>query len=310
MSLTPLLEAHHKLAYSNNVKMVAQQMMNPLRAAVTEVPCDGEAKSAADLIGKVEARESPSRSRTNIENVPELSRRWFVRPLEIDSGQYYDKEDVFDRVYDDKSKFITTHTKAVQRGIGDKILGVRYVSKGNFELRDGGILGAAVDGKKPGSGKIVLPSACYTASGSAGLTLGKLKGAKERLNGDDFGLEDDDEMYCAISPKQVTDLLNLADGDGTSLNAFAQEQLRSGKPTPLLNLTWIVTNRLPVDANGDRMCPIWTKANIGLGLWQDVEGQIWNDTHAKNTPYAHVGAYVDAVRLEDLGVQVLLCAES
>lgn len=308
MSLTPLLQAHHKLAYSNNVQMVAQQMQNPFRSAVTEMGCEGEAMSAADLIGKVEASEAPSRNRTNRENVPELSRRWFVRPLEIESGQYYDKEDVLDKVYDDKAKFIQAHTKAVMRGIGDKILGVRYVSKGVFELRDGGILGAAVDGKRPGSAKIALPSSCYIPANATGMTLGKLKDAKQGLNEDDFGLEDDDEMYCAISPAEVTDLLNIADGDGNSLNAFAQEQLRNGIPTPLMGLTWIVTNRLPKDASGARMCPIWTKANIGLGIWQDIQGEIWNDSHAKNTPYAHVGAFVDAVRLEDLGVRVILCA--
>ena len=211
---------------------------------------------------------------------------------------------------DPTSVYVQSHTLAVERAWGDKILGVKYVSKGVFELRDGGILGAAVDGKSPGAGKIALPASCYEAAGGVGLSLGKLKNSKERLNSDDFGLEDDDETFCAISPKQVTDLLDIADGDGTSLNAFQQLQLQSGKPTSLLGLTWIVTNRLPLDGNGDRMCPIWTKANILAGIWQDTLGRMWNDTSAKNTPYAHVGAYVDVVRAEDLGVHVIPCVES
>lgn len=309
MSLQFRSEPHQQQTYADNVKMVAQQKVNKLRATVNELPASGEAMSAADLVGSVEAQESTGVERRNIENPPKLSRRWLIFPNELESGQYIDKEEKLQKAMDPTSVYVQTHTVAVERGLGDKILGVRYVSKGVFELRDGGIMGAAVEGKSPGSGKVSLPAKCYTAAGGVGLTLAKIKTTKERLNGDDFGLEDDDETFWAISPKQVTDLLDIADGDGTSLNAFQQLQLQTGKPTTLLGYTWLVTNRLPVDGNGDRMSPVWTKNNILGGIWQNTLGRMWNDTSMKNTPYAHVGAYADYVRAEDDGVQIVACVE-
>ena len=310
MSLTVRSEPHQQQTYADNVKMVAQQKRNKLRETITVAEASGEAQSVADLVGSVEAQENTSRQRRNIENPPSLSRRWVVFPDELESGQYLDKEEKLQKAMDPTSVYVRTHTVAVERGIGDKILGVKYVSKGNFELRDGGVLGAAVDGKSPGSAKIALPGKCYTQAAGSGLILDKLMAGKERLNGDDFGLEDDDEMHCAIGVKQVTNLLNMARGNDENLNLLEQMALKTGTPTTLLGITWHVTNRLPLDTNGDRMCPLWTKNNIVMGVWQDTVGEMWNDTSAKNTPYAHVGAFVDVVRAEDDGVHVFLCDES
>lgn len=310
MGLEVRAEAHHILTYRNNVQMVAQQKKNRFRGTVIEAPCTGEAVDAADLVGSVEAQEAQGRGRTNIENPPMNSRRWLVFPNEIESGQYIDKVEKLKRAMDPTSIYVRSHVAAVHRTIGDRILGVRMKSKGVFELREGGILGAAVDGKTPGAANKSLPAGNYIAAGATGLTLPKLIKSKEELALRDFGLEDDDEMFCAIGPKQVSDLLSIADGDGNSLNAFQQLQLREGKPTPLMGLTWIVTNRLPKNSAGERMCPVWSKNNIILGIWQDVQGDMWPDSHAKNTPYAHVGAFVDCVRAQDEGVEVILCAET
>lgn len=311
MSIAVQSEAHHQLMYANNVQMVAQQTRRTLREAVTEVPCAGEAHSVADLVGAVDAIEGGTgRDRRNPENVPKNSRRWVVYPTETESGQYIDKAEKLQRAMDPTSVYVRTHTVAVQRGLGDKILGVEKQPNGTFKVRPGGILGAASDGKSPGASKVALPAGNFVAASGAGLTLAKLKTSKEKLALREFGLEDDDdEMYCAISPKQVTDLLDIADGDGSSLNAFQQIQLMNGKPTPLLGYKWIVTNRLPINADGARMCPVWSKRNIVAGIWQDVEGRMWNDTSAKNTPYAHVGAFIDCVRVEDGGVEVIECVE-
>jgi hypothetical protein len=49
---------------------------------------------------------------------------------------------------------------------------------------------------------------------------------------------------------------------------------------------------------------------VKLGIWQDVKPDMWNDTHARNTPYIHVDAYMDATRVEDKGVHVIECTES
>lgn len=308
MSFSQRVEAHHKLAYSNNVMLVTQQMGPRFRSTVTEVPCTGEAKDAAELVGKLEAIEGDgARSRSNIENVPDSKRRWLIRPNVIESGQYIDKEDTFDSINYPTSKIVQAHTIAVSRTIDDKILGVRRNPDGSFGLRDCGILGGAVEGKRPGAVRVQLDSQYVTPHNSQGLTIDKLIAAIEKL-----GLDDNDmsmPLTCAITPKQHTDLLKIVSQTQENLNAFQQEELKRGRVTYFMNTTFIQTNRLPKTGT-TRSCPIWTKGNIALGIWQDIQGDMWNDPHAKNLPYAYVDAWVDCVRVQDNGVHVIECTES
>jgi hypothetical protein len=299
------IEQHHVLAYSNAVKMVAQQMKNPLMGSVTSVSATGEAQSASDLIGSVEYQYGEARSRTNVENPVTGTRRWLVRPDEIKSGQYIDDEDKLDTAGDPTSKFVQAHTTAVLRGCMDRIMGTRKVD-GVYRVVDGGIMGSATEGKRPGA-LTALPGAQVIPKGATGMTIDKMRLARLTMNQKDFGLEDDDPLYCAISPLQADDLLGIAAASGVYLNAFNIEQLRSGKPTGLLGFSWIVTNRVPKDNANNWMCPVWTKANIVEGVWQEIDGQIWNDSHADNKPYCRVRTRRDVVRLEDAGVVVITC---
>lgn len=309
MSFEKLVEAHHKTTFTSNVQMVAQQVQNPLRNAVTVVPASGESQDAADLIGSLDYQEGEDRSRRNPENVPNRNRRWLIRPTVIESGQYIDKEDKFDMALDPTSPLMRSHVVAVERGVADRILGVRKDADGKFRIAGSGIMGRATEGKRATLSPS-LPSANIIAHGGVGLTVEKLRKATEAMELQDFGLETDDEIYAAISPKQKTDLLNLALETKTNLNQFELEQIRTGKPTTLLGITWIFTNRLPYHADGDRMIPLWSKKNIVCGAWQDVEGRMWNDGSAKNLPYIYVDAYVDATRLEDVGVRIIRCTEA
>lgn len=306
MPLELKTEPHHALTYGNNVMMVAQQLNNPFRAAVTEAPCKGEAVAAADLVGSIEYLESQGRARTNPENVPQNDRRWLVYPTEIESGQYIEKEDTFQMIYDPTSVLVRTHTAAVNRGIADRILGVKKEGSA-FTITGGGIFGVANVGKRPGN-TVALPAGNTIPHASTGLTTAKLIDVREAMGLADFGLEDDDPIYCAITPRQVSDLLDVAAKADSSIPAYQIEQLRTGEPTTLLGINWIVTNRLP-KSGSNRLCPVWTKRNIVLGLWQDIRGDMWDDTHAKKKPYVHVGAFIDCVRVEDAGVRVIECVE-
>lgn len=303
-----LVEQWHRLTYGQNVQMVAQQLQNTLRPAVTEMRCTGEAQSIADLVGTGEYLVSEERSRRNPENPSKLTRRWLIRPDKIESGQYIDEEDKFDLAMDPTSHFVRDHTAKVNRGVMDRILGVQKVGNA-FEVAFGGIMGRVNEGKRPGTTS-ALPAGNIIAAGAAGLTLAKMIDVKEDLALADFGIEQDDPLYCAISPKQVTDLLNIAAASATPLNAFNIEQLKTGKPTTLMGYTWIQTNRLPKDASGNRLCPVWSKRNIMLGIWADIQGDMWNDTSAKKLPYVYVSARVDCARVQDGGVRVIACTES
>lgn len=305
------IEPHERLMYSDSVTMVAQQTRDVFAGSVTDESATGEAKAATDLYGQVEYSYGEDRSRRNPENPVQGDRRWLVRPQIIESGQYIDDEDKFDTARDPTSTFVTNHTRAVIRGKADRTLGVRKDASGLFRVTDGGILGSSVSGKRPGGAPAPLPSGQYVPVGTSGLTLDKLRDARLHLRKNDFGVEDEDQLYCLISPFQEDDLLAIAQASSVPLNAFNIEQLKSGKPTTLLGINWIMSNRTPFKdgSNTIRLCPIWSQRNVVRGIWQDVKGDMWNDTHAKNKPYVHVGAYIDCTRLQDVGVVAIECLQ-
>lgn len=313
MSYAMRVEQHHKVMYADSVTMVAQQLKNPIASAVTIIPASGEAQSVTDLFGTVPYMRGEARSRRNPENPVSGSRRWVVYQNAVESGQYIDKEDKFKSATDPTSNIVRAHVAAVERGRADVMFGVEPIS-GGYRLAGGGILGIAREGKTPNAGT-ALPAGQYLPNDSSGLTLEKLRAAVVLLKKADFGIDAAlDPLYGAITPEQEDDLLGIAAASGTNLNAFTIEQLKSGKPTSLMGINWILTNRLPIGAAGapgvgKRLVPIWPKSNIIVGEWQAVQGDMWNDTSAKNLPYAYVSTYLDAVRAQDAGVVVIPCTE-
>lgn len=305
------VEQHHKLQYNASVEMVAQQLKNPLLPAVTIVPASGEAQSVRDLVGKVDYQRGQPRNRTNTENPVSGSRRWVVYDPtnEIKSGQYIETEDKFRTATDATSVFVRAHTAAVTRGQMDQLLGIEKVGA-DFTVTRGGIYGLAREGKTPNSVGTALPAGQYLPDDANGLTLDKLIDAVELLHLADFGIDADlDPLFGLISPKQKSDLLRIAAASSPHQNAFDVKQLESGKPTMLMGVNWIMTNRVPRSATGKRMIAIWSKANIIGGEWEPINGKIWNDTHADDLPYARVRTNLDAVRGEDAGVVVIPCTE-
>jgi hypothetical protein len=305
------VEQHHKLQYAASVEMVAQQLKNPLLPAVTIVPASGEAQSVRDLVGKVDYVRGTARNRSNTENPVSGSRRWVVYDPtnEIKSGQYIETEDKFRTATDPTSVFVKAHTGAVTRGQMDQLLGIEKVGA-DFTVTRGGIYGLAREGKTPNSVGTALPAGQYLPDDANGLTLDKLIEAVELLQLADFGIDNDlDPLFGLITPRQKSDLLRIAAATNANLNAFDVKQLESGKPTMLMGVNWIMTNRVPRSATGKRMIAIWSKANIIGGEWEPINGKMWNDTHADDLPYVRVRTNLDAVRGEDAGVVVIPCTE-
>ena len=304
------VEQHHKVMYADNVRMVAQQMKNPLLEAVTIVPASGEAMRAADLIGKKKYLRGEARSRRNPENPATGTARWIVFPEQpIESGQYIDKEDKFKMAMDPTSNFMKADVAAVTRGYADTIMGLDEIADGTYSVVGGGILGIAREGKTASTSSIALPASQVIANGGTGLTLDKLRAAVKKLKQADFGIDAMlDPLWGAITPEQEDNLLGIAAASGANLNTFEIEQLKSGKPTRLMGITWILTNRLP-KVSTVRTCAIWAKSNIIVGEWEGINGQMWNDTSAKNLPYIYTSCRIDAVRVEDKGVVAVECVE-
>lgn len=309
MPYQQLVEEHHRLTYRDNVVMVAQQLQNPLRSAVTIVDGRGEAMNVAQLFGKKDARRAPDRDRKNPDNPTPRGARWLMRPEAIEDGEYLDNATKWDTAMDASSILFRNNVASVERGIFDAILGVTRRSDGSFATGSSGIMGNTLSGKRGGTSN-ALPNDQVIAHGGTRLTLDKLRQAKKIINKNDFGLEQDDPLHALLTPEQVDDLIGIAAAAGSAINLLDVEQLKNGKPTPLLGITWIVSNRVPTDASSKRLIPVWAKKNVVAAFWQDLQGDIWNDTSAKNLPYMYASAVVDATRIEDGGFVIIECGES
>ncbi|MDF2235373.1 phage capsid protein [Albimonas sp. CAU 1670] len=305
MSFDQLVEAHHKTTFAATFELALQQNGSKLRPFVAEQPCSGEGATAADLIGEINYQRGTGRRRSNIENVPGRTRRWHVFPDPIETGQYLDSVDKFRMIEDPSSKLMMAHTQAIGRGIDDTILGINP----DGTLYQGGILGKIAEGKTPGAATKALPAAQTTVHDGAGLTIAKLRAARKRLGLDENDL-DRVTPTMAITTNQHDDLLGIVENASSNLNMLEQPHIVNGKVTRLMGFQFVEINRLPTLAAGIRSCPVWIKDMVELGVWQDVKPDMWNDTHARNTPYCHVDAYMDCVRIQDAGVHVVECQES
>lgn len=306
------VEASHRRTYADNVQMVAQERMSKIRSAVTIVSgLSGDAHNVRDLLEEAEYREDEDYSGQNPEIHSKLDPVWLLRPKVIEWGRTIFKEDQFDLAMDPTSQFVSNGVRACEKGVFDRFVGIKPKAGGGFEIAGNGLLGNRVSGKDHAT-KAALPGDRYLLHGGEGMTLAKLIAAREMLELDDFGLDEDlsSELFCLLTPKQKTDLLNIAAATGTALNQFELQQIKEGRPTTLMGATWMFTNRLPVNAAGHRLCPMWTKSNVLGAFWQDIQGDMWNRSESKNRPYVYNDCFPTGTRIEDKGVVVIPCVET
>ncbi len=298
-----LVEQSFRYTYQDTVELVAQQIRSKLRSLVTEKPISGAATAASDLVGSVKARRRGTKRRSNFENDANFARRWLMFRDKIESGQYIDEEDVLRRINSSQSELTRAHIASVQREVDDIILGLD--SDGVVDV--GGMLGTVTEGQTPRATS-AFPSAQTMEHGGAGLTMAKLKAVREQFAWADYDL-DFEEPVMAITPTQMTDLLQIVIDAGSSINLADQSQLVDGKVTRFMRMNFTEINRLPI-AGTTRSCVAWMPSNIVLGVHQDVDGDVWNDTHAGNMPYMEASGRFDCTRKQDSGVIQVECTES
>jgi hypothetical protein len=264
--------------YSNNVQMLSQQKGSLLRSAVDVETVVGK-NAFFDQVGVASAVKRLTRhADTPRMDTPHARRR--VSLVDYEYSDLIDNQDKIRTLIDPTSAYATAAAYALGRAQDDEIIAA--------------LSGTAFTGET-GSTSTILPSSQkITEAGTDGLTIAKLRSAKEIL--DASSVDPSIPRYIAVSPKQITDLLGTTEVTSSDFNTV--KSLANGEVNSFLGFNFIVSNRL-TSASSKRLCLVWAMDGCKMAIGQDLMTRI--DERA-DKGYAHqvyVCQSLGATRMEE-----------
>jgi hypothetical protein len=264
--------------YSNNVQMLSQQKGSLLRSAVDVETVVGK-NAFFDQVGVASAVKRTTRhADTPQMDTPHARRR--VSLVDYEYADLIDNQDKIRTLIDPTSSYATAAAYALGRAQDDEIIAA--------------LSGTAYTGET-GSTATALPSSQkITEAGTDGLTIAKLRSAKEIL--DAASVDASIPRYIAVSPKQITDLLGTTEVTSSDFNTV--KSLANGEVNSFLGFNFIVSNRL-TSASSKRLCLVWAMDGCKMAIGQDLMTRI--DERA-DKGYAHqvyVCQSLGATRMEE-----------
>jgi hypothetical protein len=264
--------------YSNNVQMLSQQKGSLLRSAVDVETVVGK-NAFFDQVGVASAVKRLTRhADTPRMDTPHARRR--VSLVDYEYSDLIDNQDKIRTLIDPTSAYATAAAYALGRAQDDEIIAA--------------LSGTAYTGET-GSTATALPSAQkITEAGTDGLTIAKLRQAKEILDG--ASVDPSITRWAAVSPKQITDLLGTTEVTSSDFNTV--KALANGEVNSFLGFNFIVSNRLDISSS-KRLCLVWAMDGCKMAIGQDLMTRI--DERA-DKGYAHqvyVCQSIGATRMEE-----------
>ena len=276
--------------FSSNVQMLSQQMGSLLRNAVDSESVNGE-KAFFDQVGSAAAVLRTTRhADTPLIDTPH-SRR-MVTLSDYEYADLIDDQDKVRLLIDPTSTYSRAAAAAMGRAMDDVIISAA--------------LGTAKTGKDGSTSTAFDTTNNQIAAGASGLTLAKLIEAKEILDSGD--VDPSIPRYIAVSPKQVSDLLNnttVTSSDYNTVKALAMGEINS-----FVGFNFIVTNRLGVDGSSNRRVFAWAMDGIKLAVGKEPTARIDERADKSYATQIYYAQTIGATRMEEKKVVEVLCAES
>ena len=272
--------------YSANVQMLSQQMGSLLRDKVRLESVVGK-NAFFDQVGSVTAVEKTSRhSDTPQIDTPHARRRVSLSDYEF--ADLIDQQDKVRLLIDPTSSYAQAAAMAMGRAMDDVIISAA--------------LGTAFTGE---TGSTSTANANSIAHGSAGLTIAKLRTAKETL---DLGSVDPSiPRFIIVSPKQITDLLGTTEVTSSDFNTV--KALANGEVNSFLGFNFIVSNRLSLSGT-TRSCIAYAQDGIALAVGKDVQARIAERADKSYATQVYYCMSIGATRMEEAKVVEVQCTES
>jgi hypothetical protein len=276
--------------FSTNVQLLLQQKSSKLRGCVTEGKYQGEQASPVDQIGAVDMQTPQARFAAKANTNAAVDRRW-VLPTSKDLNQLIDSFDKLRMIADPTSSYVQNAVAAANRAIDDLIIDAMF---------------AAASTGKSGSTSTAFTAGNVIASGSAGLTLAKLRNAKKILMANQVDL-DSDPIFCVITAEQHDDL--FAETQVVSMDYNTKPVLVDGKISSFLGINFVHCERLDTET-AERAIPVFAKSGMHLGIWGEIENSVSKRYDLSSEPWQlYTKLTAGATRLEEKKVVKILCAE-
>ena len=272
--------------YSANVQMLSQQMGSLLRDKVRVESVVGK-NAFLDQVGSVTAVEKTSRhSDTPQIDTPHARRRLSMADYEF--ADLIDQQDKVRLLIDPTSSYAQAAAMAMGRAIDDVIITAA--------------LGTAYTGE---TGSTSTANANQIVHASAGLNIAKLRTAKQTLDLSD--VDPSIPRYIIVSPKQISDLLNITEVTSSDFNTV--KALANGEINTYLGFNFIVSNRLSLSGT-TRSCIAFAQDGLALGIGKDVNARIDERADKSYATQVYYCMSIGATRMEEDKVVEVQCTES
>ena len=264
--------------YSSNIQMLSQQKGSLLRDKVRVESVTGK-NAFFDQVGSVTASVRSTRhADTPQSDTPHSRRR--VSLVDYEFADLIDDLDKVRMLVDPTSTYALAAAYAMGRAMDDAIITAATGSA------DTGVAGGTA---------VALPSSQIIAeAGTAGLTIAKLRQAKEIID-----LADVDPSlprHIIVSPKQITDLLGTTEVTSSDFNTV--KALAQGDINSFLGFNFVVSNRLAI-ATSKRDCIAFVSDGIGLAVGKDSTARIDERADKGYATQVYYSAAFGATRMEE-----------
>jgi len=273
--------------YSANVQMLSQQMGSRLRDAVRVENVVGK-NAFFDQVGVATAQLRTTRHA----DTPQIDTPHARRRVSLADYEYADLIDDQDKVrmlIDPTSAYAMAAAAAMGRAMDDVIISAAT--------------GTSFRGET-GSTSTALPAGQKIASGSADMTVAKLREAKKILDLSD--VDPSIPRYIAVGPNQIEALLgdtNVTSSDFNTVKALVQ-----GDVTQFMGFNFIMTNRLAISGS-TRSCFAWCEDGLAIGVGKDVNARIDERADKGYATQVYYCMSIGATRMEENKVVQIDCDE-
>tara|TARA_R110002096_G_scaffold36920_1_gene102776 strand:+ start:5828 stop:6691 length:864 start_codon:yes stop_codon:yes gene_type:complete len=275
--------------YSNNVQMLSQQKGSLLRGTVDVESIVGN-NAFFDQVGVATAQKRTSRHADTPQlDTPHSRRR--VSLVDYEYADLIDNQDKVRTLIDPTSSYAMAAAYALGRAMDDEVISA--------------ISGTAFTGQT-GSTSTALPSGQkITESGTDGLTIAKLRTAKETLDSAD--VDPSLPRFLVVGPRQVSDLLGTTSVTSSDFNSV--KALVNGEVDTFMGFKFITSNRLAI-ASSKRLCLAYVGDGVKLALGQDIMTRIDERSDKGYSTQIYVCQSVGATRMEESKVVTIQAHEA